>query len=111
MVATRLPGIWTQKQALKTLSAAFGEPAKMTGLAAFFKADNLAAFGAGCPDQRVNLLCLLSVGERISFFQDTGDGIRNGEHKAAFLEDWMLAADAFELFDDILDRDARTQSQ
>ena len=95
---------------LRPSLSALGESAEMAVLAAFLEADGLAAFGAAGADQAVGRVAL-AVAARVALFQYAGDGVGDGEHQAAVLEDGMFAADALELVDDLLDVDPGAQGQ
>ncbi len=85
----------------------------MTRHAAFFETDGLAAFRTLFPHQAVFGLVALDhiFAGHISFFQHPGNGIRNGQHQTAILENRILAANALKLMDNFVHLDAGSQGQ
>ena len=85
----------------------------MTGHAAFFKADGLIAFGAFFSKKTLAVRPRLrSVGIfQVAFFQDSGNGVRDGEHQAPGLKHRVFAADARELFHNVAHFDTGAQGQ
>ena len=92
---------------------ALGKTAEMTSHTAFFKADGLAAFRAGLPEQAVFVFVALYglLVLHVSLFKHTTNGIRDGQDEPIFLKHGMLPADAFELFHNLLHSDASSQCQ
>ena len=72
-----------------------GKTAEMTGHAALFKTDGLAAVRAGFSKEAVFIFAGLF--ERpifhIPFFKDPADGIRNGEDQSVLLKYRMFTSD------------------
>ena len=79
----------------KKFLAALIEAAEVTHHTAFFKTDGLAAFRALFAHQAVlGLVIFFGIfSGHILFFQNAGYGIRNGQHQAAILKNWILTAD------------------
>ena len=91
--------------------SAFRKSAEVTLLAAFFEADGLAALRACDADQAACLVGFLGFAFEVTIFQNPGDSVGNGEHKATVLKYGMFAADAFELVDNVLGLDPAAQSE
>jgi len=75
----------------------------VTGHAAFFKTDGLAAFRAGLSQKAVFRFAVLYAGitPHISLLKNPADGIGYGQHKPSLLKNRVLATNPFELFNNL----------